>query len=59
MNNSKLDLITHESLLAWQRVRVASAVASTGEEWWQTFKTSASGTVRAAQGRLSALGVFL
>lgn len=32
------------SLLAWQRVRIASAIAGTGEEWWSTFKTAASGT---------------
>jgi hypothetical protein len=43
-NNTLLDLITPQTLLAWQRVRVASAMASTGEEWWSTFKTHASGT---------------
>ena len=44
MNNTLLDLITPHSLLAWQRVRVASAIAKTGEEWYTTFKTHASGT---------------
>lgn len=44
MNSSLYDLITPSSLLAWQRVRVASAVARTGEEWWKTFKMHASGT---------------
>mmetsp|Transcript_30716 Transcript_30716/g.80404 ORF Transcript_30716/g.80404 Transcript_30716/m.80404 type:complete len:565 (+) Transcript_30716:27-1721(+) len=44
MNNSLYDLITPSSLLAWQRVRVASAIASTGEEWWNAFRTNASGT---------------
>lgn len=43
-NNTLLDLITPQTLLAWQRVRVASAMASSGEEWWSTFKTHASGT---------------
>eukprot|EP00729_Bicosta_minor_P011971 gene11971-23531_t len=44
MNHSLYDLITTSSLLAWQRVRVASAMASTGKEWWEAFKTHASGT---------------
>ena len=44
MNNSLYDLITQSSLLAWQRVRVASAIASSGKEWWEAFKTHASGT---------------
>ena len=43
-DNTLLDLITPRSLLAWQRVRVASAMANTGEEWWSVFKTHASGT---------------
>ena len=43
-DNTLLDLITPRSLLAWQRVRVASAMASTGKEWWDAFKTHASGT---------------
>ena len=43
-NSTLLDLITPESLLAWQRVRVASLLANTGEEWYTTFKTAASGT---------------
>ena len=33
MNNSLLDLITPKSLLAWQRVRVASAFSATAEQW--------------------------
>lgn len=44
MNHSLYDLITPKSLLAWQRVRAASAIASTGEEWYNAFKTHASGT---------------
>lgn len=44
INQTLLDLITPESLLAWQRVRVANAVASTGEQWYDAFKAHASGT---------------
>jgi len=44
MNDMLFDLITPKSLLAWQRVRAASAIASTGQEWHQTFQTHASGT---------------
>uniref|UniRef100_A0A7S2S049 Phospholipase B-like n=1 Tax=Mucochytrium quahogii TaxID=96639 RepID=A0A7S2S049_9STRA len=33
-----------ESLLAWQRVRVASAMAHTGKEWYQALKREYSGT---------------
>ncbi|CAE8581208.1 unnamed protein product [Polarella glacialis] len=44
MNQSLLELITPQSLLAWQRVRVASAIAHTGREWYETFRSHASGT---------------
>eukprot|EP01061_Rhynchopus_euleeides_P031823 TRINITY_DN526_c0_g1_i3.p2 TRINITY_DN526_c0_g1~~TRINITY_DN526_c0_g1_i3.p2 ORF type:complete len:536 (+),score=260.16 TRINITY_DN526_c0_g1_i3:43-1650(+) len=43
-NKDLYDLITPESLLAWQRVRAASVVAKTGEEWHQAVSTSHSGT---------------
>lgn len=44
MNANLFELIKPQSLLAWQRVRVSNAIASTGKEWWQTFRTFASGT---------------
>lgn len=44
LNQSLLDLITPQSLLAWQRVRIANAYARTGPEWHQIFKQHASGT---------------
>ncbi len=43
-NNALLDLITPASLLAWQRVRIASALASSGKEYYELFKRAASGT---------------
>lgn len=43
-NNTLLDLITPHSLLAWQRVRVASLLATSGQEWYDAFRTAASGT---------------
>ena len=43
-NNSLFDLVKPQSMLAWQRVRIASVMAHSGEEWWQTVKTAASGT---------------
>jgi len=44
MNKTLHTLVHHESLLAWQRVRVASAMAHTGKEWYQVFKKHHSGT---------------
>jgi hypothetical protein len=45
-------------LLAWQRVRVASAMAATGREWFEAFRTAASGTyVNQCAARLPATGV--
>lgn len=35
---------TAEALLAWQRVRLANAMASTGEEWAELIKEDNSGT---------------
>eukprot|EP00958_Prasinococcus_capsulatus_P002811 scaffold241_cov229-Prasinococcus_capsulatus_cf.AAC.15 len=43
-NNTLLDLIKPESLLAWQRVRVAHSFAHTGKEWKEVFEQEASGT---------------
>ena len=37
-------LIKPQSLLAWQRVRVASSMSSTGEEWRDHMRTHFSGT---------------
>ncbi|CAK9038124.1 Phospholipase-B 81 (PLB) [Durusdinium trenchii] len=45
MNHSLYDdHVKPESLLAWQRVRVASAMAHTAPEWAETFAKEASGT---------------
>jgi hypothetical protein len=44
LNNTLLELIKPESLLAWQRVRSANAIAKTGKEWFEAFRTDASGT---------------
>lgn len=43
-NSSLFDLITPESLLAWQRVRLAHSLANSGEEWGKTFSRYNSGT---------------
>jgi len=42
-NNELYDLITHESLLNWQRVRVANLMAHSGEEWYLAFRKYNSG----------------
>ena len=42
-NMSLYELLTPESLLAWQRVRIANHMAHGGEEWYQTFKRENSG----------------
>ncbi|KAG8006400.1 Phospholipase B-like 1 [Nibea albiflora] len=43
-NASLFDLITPNSLLAWQRVRLAHSLARTGEDWAKTFSRYNSGT---------------
>jgi len=43
-NVTLYEQVTHESVLTWQRMRVANAVASTGKEWFEVFKTQNSGT---------------
>ncbi len=42
-NSSLFDIITPNSLLAWQRVRLAHSLAHTGEEWAKTFSMYNSG----------------
>jgi len=44
LNQTLLDLVTPQSLLAWQRVRVANAIAQSGQEWYEIFRQHASGT---------------
>ena len=36
--------VVPQSLLAWQRVRIASAMSGTGEEWYENFRRYHSGT---------------
>ncbi|KAK7939393.1 hypothetical protein WMY93_002719 [Mugilogobius chulae] len=43
-NTTLFKLITPESLLAWQRVRLAHSLATTGEEWADIFSLYNSGT---------------
>ncbi|XP_056263761.1 phospholipase B-like 1 isoform X1 [Pseudoliparis swirei] len=43
-NASLFDTVTPDSLLAWQRVRLAHSLAKTGEEWAKTFSKHNSGT---------------
>jgi len=42
-NASLFDTVTPDSLLAWQRVRLAHSLAKTGEEWAKTFSKHNSG----------------
>ena len=42
-NASLFSLLTPQSLLAWQRVRLANSLAHTGEQWAQTFSKHNSG----------------
>lgn len=42
-NSSLFDTITPNSLLTWQRVRLAHSLAHTGEEWARTFSKYNSG----------------
>ena len=44
INQTIYEHVQPESLLAWQRVRIASAMASDGEEWFQIFSRNHSGT---------------
>ena len=44
LNHSLLELVKPESLLAWQRVRLANAFAGSGKEWEEAFRWQASGT---------------
>jgi hypothetical protein len=44
VNSSLLELIEPQALLAWQRVRIANAMANTGEEWFRVFEQYNSGT---------------
>ena len=43
-NTSIYDLVTANSLYAWQRVRTANALASSGEEWAKAFAKENGGT---------------
>lgn len=43
-NHTLYDLVTPHSLMAWQRVRVASQMARTGAEWAETVAAYNSGT---------------
>ncbi|KAI1886721.1 hypothetical protein AGOR_G00198710 [Albula goreensis] len=43
-NTSLFSMVTPHSLLAWQRVRLAHALAHSGEEWAKTFAKYNSGT---------------
>ncbi|KAG7491526.1 hypothetical protein MATL_G00004490 [Megalops atlanticus] len=43
-NSSLFSVVTPRSLLAWQRVRLAHALAHTGEQWAQVFSKYNSGT---------------
>lgn len=44
IDQSIYSAVKPESLLAWQRVRIASAMASTGPEWFDYFSRNHSGT---------------
>jgi hypothetical protein len=43
-NHTLYDLVKPESVLAWQRVRVASMLAKTGDEWHTNMAKENSGT---------------
>ncbi|XP_036312167.1 phospholipase B-like 1 isoform X2 [Pipistrellus kuhlii] len=43
-NKTLLKFVTPESLMAWQRVRLANMMASDGEQWAQIFSKYNSGT---------------
>ncbi len=44
VNYTLYDNLTYNSLLAWQRVRLANHVARNGKEWFEYFKQHNSGT---------------
>ena len=44
IDQSIYSAVKPESLLAWQRVRIASAMAATGPEWFDYFSRNHSGT---------------
>lgn len=43
-NKTLLQLVTSQSLLAWQRVRVANMMANDGKQWAEIFSKYNSGT---------------
>ena len=42
-NTDLYSLITHESLLSWQRVRVANMMANSGQQWYDAVRRYNSG----------------
>jgi hypothetical protein len=44
LNEELLKTVVPESLLCWQRVLLANALASSGEEWTEIFRKHNSGT---------------
>jgi len=51
--NTKLyDLVRAQSLFAWQRVRVANMMASSGQEWYHVIRMYNSGTLDSALSRV-------
>ena len=44
INSQLFDLVTPQSLFAWQRVRVANMMAHSGSEWYNVFRMYNSGT---------------
>ena len=42
-NASLFDLVSPQSNLAWQRVRIANMMANTGRQWYKVFKMYNSG----------------
>ncbi|KAK9795552.1 hypothetical protein WJX73_006243 [Symbiochloris irregularis] len=43
-NNSIFKLLTPQSLVSWQRVRIANALATSGQQWTKMLDTNNSGT---------------
>jgi len=44
LNNEVYDTVRSNTLLTWQRVRIASAMATSGPHWFEVFQQHASGT---------------
>eukprot|EP00928_Gymnodinium_smaydae_P013326 TRINITY_DN14870_c0_g3_i2.p1 TRINITY_DN14870_c0_g3~~TRINITY_DN14870_c0_g3_i2.p1 ORF type:complete len:578 (+),score=72.87 TRINITY_DN14870_c0_g3_i2:112-1845(+) len=44
VNHSAYNHVKPESLLAWQRARIASTMATSGKEWYEYFRRHFSGT---------------